>query len=135
MTRTVIAAVVVVLASACGKDSQSTTSPSTITGSPITETFSSVLAVRGLSSHTFVTAGAGTISITLTSVGPPPVPVGLGIGVPGGPPCLLNTSLTTGAGSSPQINVTADAGRYCVEVYDIGNLADPIGFSVTIQHQ
>ena len=134
LTKRVVLVALLAAATACGGSSQSTTSPSTTTNSPTSETFSSVLGVRGVTSHTFVAKVAGTISITLTAVGPPSVPIGLGIGVTGGAPCLLNTKLTTVAGGSPQISVTADPGRYCVEVYDVGNLVDPISFSLTIQH-
>lgn len=116
-------------------DTQSTTSPSTIT-SPTTETFSSALAIRGASSRSFIVSNAGTVKVTLTSVGPPSLPIGLGLGIRGGTvPCTLSISLTTEAGDSPQISQPVDPGSYCVAVYDVGNLTiAELPFSLTIEY-
>jgi hypothetical protein len=38
------------------------------------------------------------------------------------------------AGSAPQISAAADAGQYCVQVYDLGTLQDPVGFALKIDH-
>jgi hypothetical protein len=37
-------------------------------------------------------------------------------------------------GTTPQINTQADAGQYCVQVYDLGTLIDPSGFALKIEH-
>jgi hypothetical protein len=37
--------------------------------------------------------------------------------------------------TTPQISTQADAGQYCVQVYDLGTLTDPIGFALKIEHQ
>ena len=111
---------------------QPSTAPSSMPASPTSETFASVLADRGFTSHAFA-AESGTISVTLTSVGPPSVPIGLGVGVAGGTAgCTLSTSLTTEGGSAPQISVSVDKGSYCVQVYDVGTLTGPTRFSMTI---
>jgi hypothetical protein len=109
------------------------TTPVLTPGTPTTETFASVLADRGFTSHAFVAETAGTISVTLTSVGPPSVPIGLGVGIRGtSVPCILNTALTTQGGAAPQLAVSVDRGFYCVQVYDIGTLTAPTSFSTTI---
>lgn len=101
-----------------------------------TETFASALALGGASAHTFSVSQAGTVSLTLTSVTPSTI-VGIGIGIPGAatPVCSLSSSQNTTARSTPQITILVDAGTYCAEVYDTGNLSTPaVLFSMTIAH-
>jgi hypothetical protein len=99
-----------------------------------TDTFASFLAIGGSSAHTFPVTKSGTIIITLTSV-TPSFNIGVGIGIPITSSCLLSSSLTTTAGSTPQITIPVDPGTYCVEVYDAGTLNVPgVSFSLTIAH-
>jgi len=100
-----------------------------------TETFATTLAVAGSSSRAFTASQAGSVSVTLQSVGPPSSAiVGLGLGIPraDGTGCLLGMSLATGAGSAPQIVTNVDVGTYCVRAFDLGNLTNPVSFSVSI---
>lgn len=117
--------------------SDSTTSPSTTasTTSPVTETFASLLAVRGNTARTFVVASAGTITVTLTSLGSGSVTAGLAVGLAGtGVPCSPSVSVITAAGATPQLVTPADAGSYCVQLFDNGTLREDTAFSVTIEH-
>jgi hypothetical protein len=119
------------LVAGCGSDSTPTT-PSNPSG-PTTENWSSTVAPGGQSSRSFTVNAVGTINITLTAAGDT---LGLGVGVPrvSGGGCRLAVSVNTGAGTSPQITTSADAGQYCVQVYDLGTLRDPVGFGVKIDH-
>ncbi len=119
------------LAAGCGSDSTPTT-PSNPSG-PTTENWSSTVAPGGQSSRSFTVNAAGTINVTLTAAGDT---LGLGVGVPrvSGGGCRLGVSVNTGPGSAPQITTSADAGQYCVQVYDLGTLRDPVGFAVKIDH-
>jgi hypothetical protein len=101
----------------------------------ITETFGSNLAVQGTATRSFSVAKAGTVSITLTSLASA-AQVGLGLGIPrsDGTGCLPYTSLNTVAGTAAQITSTAEAGTYCVEIYDVGNLPGATTFAVTMAH-
>jgi hypothetical protein len=120
------------MAAACGKNTSTATSPSTPT-TPAVENWSSVLAPGGTSSRSFTMTAAGTLNVTMTSAG---ATVGLGVGVPRvtGGGCRLGVSVNTGGGSAPQITTQADAGQYCVQVFDLGTLTDPIPFSLKIDH-
>ena len=120
----------VVMLTGCGSDNTPTT-PSTPSG-PMTENWSSVVAPGGASTRTFTLNSAGTIVVTLTA-GPT---VGLGVGLPrtNGGGCRLGLSVNASPGTTPQINAQADAGQYCVQVYDLGTLTDPIGFALKIEH-
>lgn len=123
------------VAAGCGNSSTAATAPTTATG-PVTENVSGALTVGGLSSHTFNAFTAGTIAVTLTSVSTPSTVVGLGVGVYNSVTfvCSLTTSLNTTAGTTAQISVPVDIGTYCVEVYDVGKLAAPTGFAISIVH-
>ena len=125
------------VAAACGSSTIAPTTPP-VRPAVITQTFSGTLAVQGASSHNFIVIVTGKIAVTLTSVGPPSVPIGVGLGVPSGLQCVLSfgqgSAATVEPGPSPQINGTALAGTFCVEVYDVGNLTAPTAYSVTVDH-
>jgi len=125
-------ACVALAVAACGNGTSSATAPSTPT-KPSAENWSSVLAPGGASSRSFTVTTAGTIGVTLVSAG---ATVGLGVGLPRvtGGGCRLGVAVSTGGGSAPQISEPADAGQYCVQVFDLGTLTDPIPFTLKIDH-
>ena len=124
--------VISLLATACSGKSTPTT-PST-TSKATSESWSSVVAPGGTSSRSFTVNASGTITVTLTSAGADTL--GLGVGVPRltGGGCRLGVAINASPGSSPQINAAADAGQYCVQVYDLGTLKDPAAFALKIDH-
>lgn len=107
------------------------TSPIT---SPVIDTFASQLSPMGTATRGLTIRETGKVTLTLTSVTPPAI-VGVGIGIPraDGSGCNLAQSVETTAGSSPQIEATAEGGAYCVKLYDPGRLPGPVSFSLTIQ--
>ena len=115
----------------CGSDSTPTTPSNTST--TVTENWASVIAPGGASTRSFTVTSAGTIDVTLTA-GPT---VGLGVGLPrtSGGGCRLGVSVNASPGTAPQISSQADAGQYCVQVYDLGTLSDPSGFVLKIEHK
>jgi hypothetical protein len=120
------------MVAACGDDTTTATAPS-MTTKPAAENWSSVLAPGGTSSRSFTVTAAGTINVTMTNAG---ATVGLGVGLPrvSGGGCRLGVSVSTGGASTPQITTQADVGQYCVQVFDLGTLTDPISFTLTIDH-
>ena len=125
-------ACLVAMSAACGSKTSTATSPSTTTTAG-PETWTSVLAPGGTSSRSFTVKAAGTISVTMTSAG---TTVGLGVGLPRvtGGGCRLGVAVNAAASTTPQISTQADAGQYCVQVFDLGTLTDPIPFSLKIDH-
>jgi hypothetical protein len=119
------------LVAGCGDDKTSTAPSNTST--TMSESWSSAVAPGGQSSRSFTVNASGTINVTLTAAG---ATLGLGVGLPRatGGGCRLGVSVNTAAGSTPQISTAADAGQYCVQVYDLGTLTDPVGFSLKIDH-
>ena len=125
--------------SACG--GSSTTSSTSVTGpsaTPTTDVFAGTVAVGGSVTHSFtVVLSNGQVNVTLTAAGPPAtIFMGLGIGTPTGSTCTLLSggSLATPAGSIAQLSGTAQAGTYCVAVYDVGNQTGDVTYSVTVTH-
>lgn len=114
---------------------QTPTSSTETTTPPDPSTFTSRLARGGFASRSFTLTTAGTIQATLTEI-TPPVPVGLGVGIPqsDGGGCNVSRSVETTAGASPQLSIAADAGAYCVKVFDMGHIEEAASFSVTVTH-
>jgi hypothetical protein len=105
--------------------------------SPRTIAFSSVVAVKGVSTRSFRVLQDGVVTLTLISAGPPStVSIGFGVGVPrpDGTGCNLGRVVIAQAGTSPQLSVNVDAGLYCIGVYDPGTLLDAVSFSLSIYH-
>ena len=122
---------IALVATACGDGNTSTTPSPTPTATG--ESWSSVLAPGGQSTRSFTVNASGTIAVTLTNAD---TTLGVGVGVPRvtGGGCRLGVLVNTGGGSVPQISTQADPGQYCVQVFDLGTLTDPIPFTLTIDH-
>lgn len=133
-----ILAAVLLGASACtsGQPTSPTLPPTTSTPAS-TETWTGTVQVGGYDYHTFNVL-AGPIAITLTAAGPPAtIFMGIGVGTPTDPTCTLFTggSTSTQAGTTAQLSGSiSTSGPICVEVYDIGNQAAPVSYSVSVLH-
>ena len=98
------------------------------------ETFSGTLLQLGANTHQFTVNQIGGMKVSLISV-TPPAAVGLGIGTPSSGSCLVLNNLSTVADPGVQISGTATvAGTFCVLVYDVGNLVEPVNYVVTVLH-
>ena len=121
-----------VTAAGCDEDAPPTT-PSTSTTESVT--WSTNLANGGSTSRSFKTTRNGTVSITLQSLaGSTTLRAGLGVGIPlgDGTGCVLSRSVETTAGATAQLELSVDAGSYCVQVYDPGTLTQPVGFTILL---
>jgi hypothetical protein len=128
---------------ACGGNTTTSPAPATTIASPTgTETFDGTLPVRGSSFYSFLVSQNGTVNVTLVGVSgainavdvPSTVTLGLAIGTPSGTGCSGGSVTTAAAGTDAQVTGTYGPGRYCVNVSDVGNLAAPATFIVTIAH-
>jgi hypothetical protein len=115
-----------------------TTATSTVATPTVTEDFVGTVLVGSYSFYSFVVEQNGTVNVTLTGMAGTNVPstvwMGVGIGVPTAEDCATTTSVNTQAAASAQLTGTYPPGTYCARVYDIGNLAGPAQFAVTIAH-
>jgi len=124
----VLLCAVAVFAAACGTDTPTT--PSTAT-SPATETWTGIVGPGGTASRSFETTLAGTVTVTLTASD---AALGLGIGVPRSvnAGCRLTVSQVDVAGLA--LSIPANAGSYCVQIFDDGAVVKQASFSVQIVH-
>ena len=128
-------------AGACDSSSSDQTLTAPTAPPDKTDTFTGTLEVGGTHDHTFTVTKTGEVDITLTSISGAGVPstvfVGLFVGTPSGDVCTLiqgfggsvQANLTT-----PQITGNANAGSFCVEIKDVGNLAASVDYSITVAH-
>jgi hypothetical protein len=75
------------------------------------------------------------VSVTLTHVNNgTTLRVGLGVGIPlgDGSGCVLSRSVETVAGNAAQLELSVDAGSYCVQIYDPGTLTTVVPFSINL---
>ena len=116
--------------------SNTPTAPTTTIVSPATETFSSLLSVKGAATRAFSTHNRGTVSVTLSATTPPGMVVGIGVGIPrvNGTGCSLTSSVNTAAGTASQLELTAETGDYCVQIYDLGTLSAQLAFTLSFTH-
>jgi hypothetical protein len=133
--RTTLAALVLASSltlAGCDDDPPTTPNPTPTT---TTVVFSSNLAVGGASSRSFEVTRAGTVSATLVAVANSlTIPVGLGIGIPlaDGSGCVLSRSVETLPGTTAQLELAVDAGKYCVQIYDPGTLTSVAPFTINL---
>ena len=116
----------------CDDDPPTTPTPTPTTSSV---TFASNLAMGGSSSRSFEVTRAGTVSATLTAVGnSTTLKVGLGVGIPlaDGTGCVLSRSVETVPGTTAQLELNVDIGKYCLQIYDPGTLTGVVAFSINL---
>lgn len=124
----------VLLTAACG-DPVPPAAPTPVTPT-ITDTFTGNLAVLGTNSHPFIVNEIGGLEVTLTSVNPAAA-LGIGVGTPSTTTgtCIVISSKTVVPGGTAQLSGTATLkGNFCIAVSDVGNLVEPVEYTVTVVH-
>ena len=117
----------------CGDDTPTT--PTTTTPTTTTVVFASNLAMGGSSTRSFDVTRAGVVSVTLVAVGNSnTLKAGIGVGIPlsDGSGCVLSRSVETIAGTTAQLELAVDIGKYCVQIYDPGTLTGVVSFSINL---
>ena len=123
---------------ACGDDTPTSPSSSTVTTSTVT--FTGSLAVGDSRFYSFTNGAAGDVTALLASVAavetrlPLGVPLELGIGVPAGTGCGVTTTQLVSPGLVSQMSVSLAAGTFCLRVADAGELRTPASFAVRFTH-
>ena len=120
-------------------DTTTTTTTTTTVAEPVfTEEWIDTLAVGGERFYSFAVTQYGTVNVSLTSVSgqyvPSTVTVGMGLGTPAAETCSTTSSISTQAGTGPQLTGTYNPGVYCVIVRDVGNLFSAARFSITVAY-
>jgi hypothetical protein len=124
--------VIAMLPLGCSGAEDAPTSPTTLSGE---FTFASSVGVGGTASRVFATTGSGRITASLMSVSPSLL-LGVGIGIPRatGTNCDVTRAIETIGGDGRELTIAAEAGTYCVKVFDLGQINDLAAFSVRVTH-
>jgi hypothetical protein len=132
-SRLALAAALATLA-ACS--ASSTTTPTTPTSAvPTTDTFSGSVVQLGSATYVFAVTAGGEVQISLSSVAPlSTMSLGVAVMSSDGTNCLSTISQNTDARSgSIALQGQATAGKYCVKVYDSGNVPASTEVDYTVQ--
>ena len=130
-------------ATGCSGDSStsSLTPTSTGTGTVVTESFSGSIGQNGVAIHTFTVNSSGnTLLAGFTSLAPSSITaLGIGLGSWDGTTSTCSLNLTqndAGHTGSTAISGTANAGSYCLRVYDGANIGAGVtaSYSAQVQH-
>jgi hypothetical protein len=124
-----------VVSAACGDDNEPTT-PTEPTRPTVTETFEGRVTVNGAQTHGFAAGGSGRIDVTLTRLGPDSAArVGLVLGtlnsLGGCQVVISNDNATQGTAVA---GTASAAGGFCARVYDVGQLSQPVDYTLTVVH-
>jgi len=123
-------------AGACNDDSTTTpTTPTTPTPVTTTETFTGSLTVNGAATHVFSVTVAGTVTAQITAVDPSSAQVfGLSMGTWNGASCQIIIANDAAVLNSIVTGQATAATALCARVYDVGKLADPLSYTLTVIH-
>jgi hypothetical protein len=128
----VVAAALTLVMAACS-DPTPPVAPTPVPAT-ITEVFTGTLLVAGNNMIPFTVQHVGALKVSLTSVDPSAA-LGLGIGTPSTGVCTPFQSANVVPGGPPVLSGTATiSGAFCVAIYDIGNMVEPVNYTVTVQH-
>lgn len=131
ITRTIALLVIAVTIAGCKTTMTSPTA--TADTAKLLSEFSSQVIPGGSASREFEVTTAGPIGVTLKSTTPAGVAVGVGVGIPrANGSCALSAAIETVAGTTAQLTIVAATGAYCARVYDLGTLAAPLPFTISI---
>lgn len=119
---------------ACGSSTPTTTTTTAPDAPRTTETFTGTLLARSSMWHPFTVTAAGPLEVTLTKTDPlPSIVVGLGVGQVLTTGCGLIT-YNSAAAAGAVISGTIQPGSFCVSLYDVGTVTDPVNYTVTVTH-
>ena len=133
MSRFPLAALVaaVLFSSAC---SNTPTTPTTPTATTVTDTFSGTLNRNGASSYAFSVSAAGFVYATLTSVADSTTVLGLSLGTWTGTSCTVVLSNDQAVQGTTVTGSVTGLGTLCARVYDVGKVASPLDYQITVVH-
>lgn len=132
--RIAVAACAILAMSACGEDA-APTSPTVTEPTTVTDTFTGTLTRNGAASHSFLVSTTGSVTATLTSLAPnAEIVVGFGLGTWNGSVCTVVLARDRAVQSTVIFGNVNASGELCVRIYDVGNVTDPIDYSIAVVH-
>ena len=129
------AALTVALVAAGCSDPELPAAPTPATPT-ITDTFTGTLVQFGANSHPFSVQQVGGIRVVVNSI-EPSAAIQIAVGTPStASGVCLGLSSTIGVASpGAQLSGTATVvGNFCIAVSDVGNLVEPVNYTITVLH-
>ncbi len=103
----------------------------------LTDTFQGTLIAGGNNQHPFTVHAIGGVEVSVTAVDPPAT-IGVGVGTTTGTgTCSPLQSVVVAPGTAPPQLVgtaTITGSTFCVSVFDVGQLTEPISYTVSVLH-
>jgi hypothetical protein len=119
-----------------GCDDDNPTPPTAPTPPPTTtDTFSGMVNRNGGVTHTFATQASGTATATLTALSPDSaLVVGFSMGTWNGTVCQIVLANDRATQGTVVIGGVSTLSSFCMRIYDVGNIVDPIAYEFTVVH-
>lgn len=121
--------------SVCACGNSTTTLPTTPTQPTfVTDTFDGTIGRNGATTHPFSVSSGGGVTATLLTLSDSSKTIGVSLGTWNGTSCAIviaNDQAVEG------VTVTGSAtafGTLCLRVYDVGQVVDPLDYSVRVIH-
>jgi len=120
------------LAAGCEDVTPSTTTPT----EPVltTDTFDGTLTANGAVTFPFTVVSSGPVTATLTAVSDTSIAIGLALGTWNGLACQIVLARDGALQGDLIIGQASNVGALCARVYDVGNVVDPVTFTITVEH-
>lgn len=125
----------VAMVAALGCDDDPTPiSPTPNPPATVTDTFTGTVNKNGAASHNFIST-AGVVTATLKSLSPDPeLVVGFAVGTWSNAVCNVVLVRDRAVQSTVIYGNVNAIGELCVRVYDVGNVSEPIEYSIEVVH-
>lgn len=137
LTLSAAALAAVCCATACSNDPFFTQPTDTSTpATEVTETFDGQLTINGAMAHPFAVGRVGAVTVRLIAVDPTDVTIGLSLGTWNASlnSCQLIITNDAALGGATVVGSATVVGAFCVRVYDVGRLSQPILYSLSVTH-
>ncbi len=135
MSRFMLAATVVAAMSAAAcSNNNPITAPTVTPPTYVTDTFAGTLGRNGATTFPFSVSTQGTVVATLSSLTDSTIVVGMSLGTWNGIACNILLANDQARQGVTMTGTASGIGTLCLRVYDVGNVVDPLDYSVTVTH-
>ena len=123
------------LASACGSDSATPTTPTATAPAETTETFDGTVTINGAATHPFAVQRPGTVTVRFAVIEPDSTAVlSLSLGTWNGAACQWVIAVDAATQGTTVTGTASTAGSFCARILDVGKLTAPASYQIVVTH-
>ena len=100
----------------------------------VTDSFDGSINRNGAATHPFSVSSAGVITATIQTVSDSSKRIGLSLGTWNGTACAIIIANDQAAEGTTVTGQATAFGTLCVRVYDVGNVVDPLAYTLRVIH-